>query len=779
MHVSCTPVRLLILEDSRSDAELEERALRNGGIVIETCVVDTRASFVDALTAFSPDLVIADYNLPEFDGLAAVKLIRERDVELPIILATGGNMGEEAAAGIIKAGANDYIHKDHLQRLPHAVSSALAVAEALRERKETALALRQYAIEVEDLYNHAPCGYHSTDGDLLFVSINDTELRWLGYQRDDVVGKMRVTDVMTPNSAGAFRRAHPRVVSASEVRDLELELIRRDGTVLPVRFSSDLVANADGTLARARTTVYDNSQLKALELRQRKISDDLRNILFSIDIATLFVGADLRLLFFTPSAGSLFGLIVSDIGRPLTDFTPLSADADLLNDCRTVLRTFVSAECEFRSPRGEWCFRRALPYRALNDKVAGIVLTFTDITEWRRLTDELEVAKRDAEIANGEKSRFLAAASHDLRQPLQSLTFLQSMLVKTAVDSRSQELLSRFDVTLSSISGMLDALLDINQIEDGNAHAKVVSFNISEMLCRLREEFTDHAHSMGLALRVIPCSRMISSDPRLLEQMVRNLLSNALKYTKRGRILLGCRRHNEILSIEVWDTGIGIPHGDLQTIFDEYRQLDDVAHERRRGFGLGLSIVQRLGVLLGHKVRVRSRPGKGSVFAIEAMLAPTETAALLHDQRHGLQERIVADVRDDDLVLVIEDDPELCELLELVLKSEGHGAVTARDGVTALGLVARGAIRPDLILADYNLPNGMNGLEVGARLRKALHHETPVIILTADISTGTLRDIGRQNCVHLGKPVKVADLMRILESLLARNPGGGEAACVH
>ena len=175
------------------------------------------------------------------------------------------------------------------------------------------------------------------------------------------------------------------------------------------------------------------------------------------------------------------------------------------------------------------------------------------------------------------------------------------------------------------MSGMLNTLLDINQIEAGTVHAEMVSFPIAELLDRLRDEFTYHAQAKGLALRVVPCGLSIHSDPRLLEQMIRNLLSNALKYTTRGKVLLGCRRRKEMLSIEIWDTGVGIPDEELQTIFDEYHQLDNAARERSRGLGLGLSIVQRLGDLLGHRVRVRSQPGKGSVFAIDIMLPPSRT----------------------------------------------------------------------------------------------------------------------------------------------------------
>ena len=432
-----------------------------------------------------------------------------------------------------------------------------------------------------------------------------------------------------------------------------------------------------------------------------------------------------------------------------------------------MLQTLAPIEREIEAQSGAWYIRRILPYRTQDNGVEGVVITFADITERKHTADALEAAKRQAELANVAKSRFLAAASHDLRQPLQTLALLQGLLAKTVEGERAQKLVARLDETLGAMSGMLNTLLDINQIEAGTVRAEMVSFPINDLLDRLRDEFTYHAQAQGLALRVVSCGLSIHSDPRLLEQMIRNLLSNALKYTKHGKVLLGCRRREGMLSIEIWDTGVGIPDEELQAIFEEYHQLDNAARERSRGLGLGLSIVQRLGNLLGHRVRVRSHPGKGSVFAIEVMLPPSETASQRERRRHGIDDGIVEGVRRTGAILVVEDDPEVRELLELLLKDEGHRTATAPDGIAALELVARGTIRPDLILADYNLPNGLNGLQLAAKLREKLHREIPVIILTGDISTDTLRDIARQDCVQLNKPVKLKELTQVIQRLLA------------
>jgi two-component system CheB/CheR fusion protein len=198
------------------------------------------------------------------------------------------------------------------------------------------------------------------------------------------------------------------------------------------------------------------------------------------------------------------------------------------------------------------------------------------------------------------------------------------LLAKAVEGDRSVRLVTRLDKTLRAMSEMLDGLLDINQIEAGTIQSDVTRFPVNDLFDNLANEFVFLAQAKDIALRIVPCGLEICSDPRLLGQMIRNLLSNALKYTESGRLLLGCRRRETSLSIEVWDTGIGIPAEELGAIFGEYHQLDNLARERSRGLGLGLAIVQRLGNLLGHRVSVRSQPGKGSAFAIEIARAPAE-----------------------------------------------------------------------------------------------------------------------------------------------------------
>jgi two-component system CheB/CheR fusion protein len=395
-----------------------------------------------------------------------------------------------------------------------------------------------------------------------------------------------------------------------------------------------------------------------------------------------------------------------------------------------------------------------------------------DITERKQAEIALGAARADAERANLGKSRFLAAASHDLRQPLQTISLMQGVLLKRVTDKSTVELIGKLGDTVGAMSGMLNTLLDINELEAGMVVPHLVDFPINALLDRLKTEFAYHTGAKGLGWRVVPCHMSIHSDRNLFEQMVRNLLSNAVKYTARGKILIGCRQRGDRLRVEVWDTGLGIPTDQLQTIFDEFRQLNNPARERSRGLGLGLSLVQRLGTLLGVSINVRSRLGSGSVFSVEVPLAE----GALNARNADGKPRDGGEMDPHGSLLLIEDDPMLLELLALLFQDEGHRVAIAQDGEQAMAMVATGELKPDVIVADYNLPGGMNGLQVIQGLRETLQRDIPAVIITGDISTVTSRNIAPTNCMLLNKPVESDTLISLINGILAAPRPSAERA---
>jgi two-component system CheB/CheR fusion protein len=395
-----------------------------------------------------------------------------------------------------------------------------------------------------------------------------------------------------------------------------------------------------------------------------------------------------------------------------------------------------------------------------------ILVTIDDVTERKHAEMALKSAKWHAEL---DKSRFLSAASHGLRQPLQTLSLMRAILAKKIKNQNYEEVLqlvARFNQTAGALLGMLDTLLDINRLEAGIVQPEKVDFPINDLLERLRIEFAHPVQAHGLLWHVVPCRLSVWSDPRLLERMIRHLLSNAMQYTERGKILLGCRRRGDRLRIEVWDTGTGFPEGQLQAIFAEFHQPDNPAREHSRG--LGLSIVQRLGNLLGHSVDVHSRPGKGSVFAVEVPLAGGQPGGLNPagggTVRAGSppQAQSTGD-RPQPTIFVVDDEGAVREALRELLQEEGWAVEVYASGEAFLEAYRPG--REGCLVIDARMPR-MSGLELLERL-KAGGGGPPAIMITghADIRLA-VRAMEAGAMAFLEKPVQYDELIANIERAL-------------
>lgn len=513
-------------------------------------------------------------------------------------------------------------------------------------------------------------------------------------------------------------------------------------------------------------------QTTAAEYKQA--ADDIENILSSSGTATVFLDDGLRVRFLSQTAQDICGLSNTDIGRSLADISGKFGGTDLLMTARTVLSTFVAVQYELKTGVDTCYSCRIAPYRKKDGQIKGVVIQFFDISALKQAEFALTAEKKRAEAVSLAKSRFLAAASHDLRQPLQTLRILQELLLPTVKDGPSRELVTSSLNALTAMSGLLNTLLDINQLESGVIHPTIIDFPISQLLQRLESEFAYHAQGRGLELRVVPCALGVRSDPHLLEDMLRNLLSNAVKYTKTGRILFGCRRHENNLRIEVWDTGVGIPEAQLKAIFFEYHQIESHNKNSNRGLGLGLSIVEKLATLLGHKISVHSRVGCGSVFSIEVMLAPSVTILSTNKSNQPLQS---SNFRKGN-ILIIEDELDVRKSYERLLQSVGHHTTATADADEAIAQISGNTYRPDLVIADYSLSGDCNGVKLAARLRKAIGYNVPTVILTGDISMETLREISQRHLIQRSKPLPANELCALVQSLLSQ-PGRARVSRPH
>jgi signal transduction histidine kinase/CheY-like chemotaxis protein len=372
-------------------------------------------------------------------------------------------------------------------------------------------------------------------------------------------------------------------------------------------------------------------------------------------------------------------------------------------------------------------------------------------------TKELQVARSSAEKASNTKSRFLAAAAHDLRQPLQALMMFLDELGYRPLAAAEQAILHKIETSAQSLSNLLNGLLDIGAIDSGSVEPRLTNVSLTHIFDGIEAKFHAPAAAKGLALTIVPTGVSVHSDPVLLSRILSNLVSNAVRYSETGRILVGVRRRGAEILIQVADSGIGIAPEQLPLVFEEYYQVANVGRDHRRGTGLGLAIVERLTALLGHKLDVRSRLGHGSIFTIRLPLA---TGTRSDDDCS--QAEPVSDGKGA-LVVVVDDDPDVRQSIERALKNRRYTVLPAGSSREALELTRWAGRPPVAIVADYRLSGSETGISVITAIR-ALNPEahSVAIILTGEQS---LDQAMPEDVTLLRKPIAPTVLCATIERL--------------
>ncbi|HYD31508.1 MAG TPA: PAS domain S-box protein [Azospirillaceae bacterium] len=401
----------------------------------------------------------------------------------------------------------------------------------------------------------------------------------------------------------------------------------------------------------------------------------------------------------------------------------------------------------------------AAPVQWIDGGAPLAVSTFHDISARKAMQVALQEAKEQAEQANLAKSTFLAAASHDLRQPLQSLLLFAAALNNHIGEGEGREVLAHLERGLDVMKALLDSLLDISHLDAGTVEPKIEDFAVASLMEQIQAEYTPAATAKGLRLSVVPSPATVRSDRTLLGRMIRNLVENALRYTAAGEVRLECRPAADRLHIEVRDTGIGIPPEHLNRIWDEFHQIGNPERDRNQGLGLGLAIVRRLSALLDHPVRVRSMPGKGSAFNIDVPLgrAPSKQPPGTDDMKPG-NGRFAVLVDDDAIVLFG---------LQAVLQQWGYEVLIAGSTEQVLERLGNAGRQPDIIVADYRLREGRFGTEAILRIREAFGAEIPALLLTGEMGPECQRDAALYNLGIAHKPVTSRQLGAAIEKRLA------------
>ncbi|WP_429439934.1 hybrid sensor histidine kinase/response regulator NahK/ErcS' [Pseudomonas sp. BS3782 TE3695] len=399
---------------------------------------------------------------------------------------------------------------------------------------------------------------------------------------------------------------------------------------------------------------------------------------------------------------------------------------------------------------------RTTELTTLNDQL------LREIDERRRVESRLREAKLEAEQANLSKTKFLAAVSHDLLQPLNAARLFTSALLERREPVANETLVRNVSNSLEDVENLLGTLVDISKLDAGVIKADIAPFALSELLENLAAEYTQVARSEGLELHFIPCSALVRSDIQLLARILRNLLSNAIRYTYSGRVVLGCRRHHQRLTIEVWDSGMGIAENRLEEIFQEFKRGDVQRPDQDRGLGLGLAIVEKIARILGHRIHVRSWPGKGSMFSVEVPLSATAPKAL---PNLLMSEPMLERLRGA-RVWVLDNDAAICAGMRTLLEGWGCRVITALSEEDLARQVDNYHDEADLLIADYHLDDEKNGVDAVARINARRASAIPAMMITANYSNELKQQIRELGHTLMHKPVRPMKLKTAMSHLL-------------
>ncbi|MDR3439988.1 hybrid sensor histidine kinase/response regulator [Telmatospirillum sp.] len=377
-----------------------------------------------------------------------------------------------------------------------------------------------------------------------------------------------------------------------------------------------------------------------------------------------------------------------------------------------------------------------------------------------QMATELMRQKEIAEQANRAKSNFLAAASHDLRQPVHALGLFVGALSLVPMPLEGQRLVERIDESTNALDNLFAALIDISRLDAGVVAANCRPFAIGPVLDRVCRDFAGEATNKGLILSCMPCRAIVESDPTLVERIARNLVSNAVRYTDRGRIVVGCRRRGSHIAMQVWDTGRGIPPHEQSHIFQEYYQIGNPERDREKGLGLGLAIVRRLADLLACKLVLQSKSGHGSCFEVSLARSTRAATSLMVP---AVETSILSSTG---FVVVVDDERAIREGMSSLLTGWGYDVLTAASADEAIKALAARMERPDLLICDLRL-RGENGIEVIEILRAEYNEQIPAMLITGDTGADQLIDAHASGFVLLHKPVPNGKMRAVITRLIS------------
>ena len=887
-------IKILFVEDLPTDVELAKRTLTKGAIEFQSRVVENETDFIRELEDFVPDIIISDYKMPQFNGMRALKILLEKIPSTPFVLLTG-SMNEELAVECIKAGASDYIIKEHITRLPFAVKDVLDKKKIQIEKAKAEFELKESEERFRSLYENSTIGLYRTTPDGKIIMANPSLIKMLGYSSlKEFAMRNLEQDGFEPN----YDRKYfiEKIEKTGEVKGLESKWTRKDGTVVYISESAKAFRDSNNKTLYYDGTVEDITERKLAGEALRESEEKFRRSFDSAAVGNCIIGLDKKFLHVNNTFKEIIGyeddelknFTFSDITHPddlsiglnyfqklldgesdrasfekryirkdgkiiwayisvslvlnirnepqffinqIVDITERKLmEDDLLKLSRAVEQSPVSivitdakGDIEYVNPKltditgyqiedligknprifssgeklkieykilwdtitsgnewqGElhnkkkngdlyWESASISPIKNEKGNITHFIAIKEDITERKRILEELVQTKDKAEEMNKLKSNFLVNMSHELRTPLIGINGFAEFLIGSLKDPELKEMAENILTSGNRLSETLNLILDITKIESDKMDFKSERVDLISEIETIINSFMVYAHRKGLYIRSSFTNPIIylHTDKRAIRSILNNLINNAVKYTADGGVTVSVSLYDKYIEIKIIDTGMGIQKKDQKIIFDEFRQVSEGFSRNYEGAGLGLSITKKLVEKFGGKITVESEFGKGSSFIV--ILPVNEAKAKkeipLKETRKPVITPNLNKVKP--IALLVDDDPFVFNVLKRYL-SEVVELESISEAKSAINMVKKKKF--DMIFMDINLRRGLDGKQATQEIRKINGYETiPIIATTAYAMPADKEEFLAAGCSHyLSKPFMKQSVLNLVEDILS------------
>jgi PAS domain S-box-containing protein len=764
------PLRVLILEDNDDDKELVLRQLRNGGYKPEYICVETKEGLINALNKKSWDIILCDYSMPNFDGLTALRLIHGKKIDIPFILISG-TVGEEVAVEAMKAGAQDYLMKDSLIRLIPVVQRELKEAEIRKEKRLADEKIRNQNAVLDAIINNS----HS-----ILIFMLDDKYRYLGFNENhrkemkvvyhvDIQVGMNMLDLITIKEVKEKTKASiDKVLSGASFIETEVQpnlntyyefhwnAVRKDDAVIGVScFIVDITKRKQSEITLLESTQF-NSQ-----------------IITSAQEGIIVYDRDMKYLVWNPYMENLTGILASEVlGKRPFDVLPFLKNSGIIDNVKKALKGETSIAIDFpfnisSSGKSGWVSDTTAPLTNATGEIIGTISTVQDITERKKVEEELIIAKEKAEESDRLKSAFLANMSHEIRTPMNGILGFADLLKEPGLRADEQKkYISVIEKSGTRMLNIINDIIEISKIESGTMNIAMKDENINHQMDYIFSVFKPETANKKLSFELknyLPANEaVVKTDNEKVYAILTNLVKNAIKYTDNGTIELGCAIKGDFLEFFVKDTGIGIPKDRQKAIFERFIQADIIDIQARQGAGLGLSISKAYVKKLGGKIWVESEVGLGSTFYF------TLPYHAKQEEKISIVNNVVLEKAGNKVdsevsglkILIVEDDETSDLFISIILSEISKEILKAKNGLEAIEL-CRNNPDLDLVLMDIKMPV-MDGYQATQKIRQF----NKDVIIISQTAYGLIGDREKAMAVgcneHISKPIIKTELMSLI-----------------